>query len=167
MGERFFVIEGLSLKYDGLFSISELYKLIDEWFQRHGYEKVEKRNAEQVLETGKNIELVIEPEKFVSDYLKFTIRLKILVEDAKEVRIEQDGIKKNMNKGAVDIGFQGFLITDWEGRWEQKPSYFFWRTIFDKFVFKSHIKEYEGKLATDVHQLHNELKAFLNLYRAR
>ena len=63
MSEREVVIDKMRMGYEGLFDVSELYKLIDGWLREKGYDKREKRMAEKVTEGGKFIEWEIEPWK--------------------------------------------------------------------------------------------------------
>ena len=59
----------------------------------------------------------------------------------------------------------GYLDTDYEDRWESKPFYFFIRTLFDKFVYRTYSTQYEELLVENCLQLHSTMKAFLNLYQ--
>ena len=165
MTEKKIVIDKLRLSYEGLFSVVELYKIIDTFLREKGYDKRERVHQERVLPEGKYIELEIEPWKKYTDYVKSEIRTRIIMKDVKEVEIERDKMKVRLNQGKVQFVFDGYLTTDYEGRWEQKPIFFFLRTIFDKYVYKIYTGKYEGQVIEDVNQLHARIKAFLNLYR--
>ena len=165
MVETQIIVDGLNLEYDGLFSARELYMLIDKFFKDHMYDKREVSNMEKVEAHGKFIEIEFQPYRKMSDYVKFIIRIKLSMRDVKEVEIEKDGHKLKVNKGKVRFIFDGFLETDYEGRWEGKPMYVFVRTVFNKFVYKVYTARFEEMLTQDVDTLYNEIKAFLNLYR--
>lgn len=165
MAERQIIVDHMRLKYEGLFDVTQLYTMINEWFREKGYDKKERKNVESVLPTGKYIELEIEPWKKITDYAKFVIKLRIVMNDVKEVEVVRDGSKVKLNQGSVQIVFDGFLETDYEGRWEQKPTFFFLRTLFDKFVFKPYTERFKEKLIDEVNQLYSNVKGFLNLYR--
>ena len=81
------------------------------------------------------------------------------------VKVEHDGKRYKMQNGRVTITFDGYLDTDYEDRWEQKPFYFFLRTIFDKWIYRTYSTEYEELLIENVTQLQQAIKSFLNLYR--
>lgn len=165
MAERQIIVDHMRLGYEGLFDVTQLYTMINEWFREKGYDKKEKKNLESVTPTGKYIELELEPWKKITDYAKFVIKLRILMKDIKEVEIMRDGIKAKINQGSITIVFDGYLETDYENRWEQKPTFFFLRTLFDKFVFKPYTERFKARLIDEVNQLHTNVKAFLNLYR--
>ena len=165
MVEQRLIIDHLRLSYEGLFSVTELYQLIDTFFREKGFDKKEMRNIEMVKPDGKYIEVELQPWKKITDYARHIIRVEMKCFNIKEVEIEKDGRKIKMNSGRVNFIFDGYLQTDWENKWEMKPMYFFIRTMFDKFLYKSYTNLYEGLLVENVNQLHQTIKGFLNLYR--
>ena len=164
MAERRLVVDHMRLKYEGLFDLFEFYKLIDNWFREKAFDKREIRNQEHVRQDGKYVELVLMPWKKISDYARHVIRIELRVFNLKEVVVERDGNRVKVNQGKVDIILDGYLDTDHEDRWEQKPFYFFMRTLFDKFVYRTYSTQYEELLVENVSQLHTLMKSFLNLY---
>jgi len=165
MAERRLVIDHMRLKYEGLFDLHELYKLIDNWLREKAFDKRELRNQEHVKPDGKYVELILMPWKKITDYARHVIRIEIKVFNLTEVVVERDGQRVKMNQGRVDILFDAYLDTDYEDRWEQKPFYFFMRTIFDKFIYRTYSTQFEELLVENVHQLHTAIKSFLNLYQ--
>jgi len=165
MAEREIIVDHMRLIYEGLFDVTQLYTMIQEWFREKGYDKKERKNYENVTPTGKYIELELEPWKKITDYAMFVIKLRIIMKDVKDVEVEKDGAKVKLNQGHITIVFDGFLQTDYESRWEGKPMMFFLRTLFDKFVFKPYTERFKGKLLDEVNDLHSQVKGFLNLYR--
>lgn len=165
MAERDYIVDKLSLTYEGLFSVKDLYKMIDEWFRWKGYDKREKKNIEIINPEGKYIELVLEPWKKVTDYAKNVIGIRIQMFDIKEVEVEKDNTKIKLNQGKVHFVFDGILETDYEARWEGKPIFYFLRTVFDKYFYKPFTQGFQAGVAADVKDLHGQIKAFLNLYR--
>ena len=57
MSEKKLVIDQLKLTYEGIFDLNGLYRMIDSWFYEKGYDRWELKNYEQVLPTGKDIEI--------------------------------------------------------------------------------------------------------------
>ena len=164
MGERRLVVDHLRVKYEGLFDLFELYKLIDSWLREKAFDKREVRNQEHVRQDGKYVELVLMPWKKISDYARHVVRMEIRAFKLKEVIVTMDGRKVKMNKARLDIIIDAYLDTDYEGRYETKPFYFFIRTIFDKFVYRTYSTQFEELLVENVSQLHSTIKSFLNLY---
>lgn len=165
MSEKRLIIDQLRLNYSGIFNLHELYKMIDGWLYEKGYDKYEKKNEEQVLETGRKIEIEIRPWKKTTDYAKNEIRLRLFVDNMTDIDVDRDGRKIKMHKGDIQMIFDAFLETDYEHRWENKPMYYFFRTIIDKYVFKIYTEKFVGNLVADVRDLHSRIKSFLNLYK--
>ena len=165
MPEQKLVVEGIEVGYEGIFNIKEIYKIIDDWVKDYDYDKVEKVSTEYVRPEGKYVELILEPEKKVSDFVKNIIKVKIIARNLKDVEIEQDGMKKSMQEGNMLITFTGVLETDYEGKWEQKASIFFLRVLVDKYIYKFYTDKFESGLARDVNELSTQVKSFLNLYK--
>lgn len=165
MAEQRIVVDHLNINYTGIFNITELYQLIDNFIREKGFDKRELRNQEHVTPEGKYIELELQPWKKVSDYVRHQLRVLIRMIKVKEVTIEIDGKRRKMHKGKVIIIIDGIMYTDFEGRWEQRPFYFFLRTIFDKFIYRSYTGQFEDLLVENCGQLYNTAKAYLNMHR--
>ena len=165
MPERKIVIEELGVNYEGIMNIMDVYKLIDDWLQGNNYDKLELFTTEYVKPEGKYIELVLEPDKKVSDYVKNIIKVRLVAKNVKDVDVEEEGKKRKMQEGTLSIVFTGLLETDYEGRWEQKATIFFLRVLVDKYIYKFYTDRFENALAKDVKDLANQVKSFLNLYR--
>jgi len=165
MVERRLIVDNLTLSYKGIFKAGELYKLIDAYFRERAYTKHELRNYEHSYKEGKQIEVVKEPYRKITDYAKYVIRITLVMTEVKEVEVDKDKVKVRMNQGNIDVQFDGFLEMDYEHRWEKKPIFYFLRAIFDQFVFKVHTEKFESGLKDEVYDLHEQVKSFLNLYR--
>ena len=165
MAERVLVVDHLKLNYEGIFNVTELYQIVDTYLRDKGFDKKEVRNMEIIRPEGKYIEIELEPWKKITDYAKHVLKIRIRMLHVKEIKVQRENYTVKLNKGRVNITFDGFLETDYEHRWEQKPFYFFLRTMFDKFVYPGYTRQWEGILKENVYQLHSTLKTFLNLYR--
>ncbi|MCX6709494.1 MAG: hypothetical protein NTV63_00880 [Candidatus Woesearchaeota archaeon] len=165
MSEKAPVVENLSLSYSGLFNAKELYSTINSWFKEKGYDRREIKNEEHVYPQGKFIDIELQPYKKVSDYAKIVIRIQLTMKDVKDVDIEKEKHKLRLNQGRVDFTFDSYLETDYESRWEQTPFYFLLRTIYDKFIYRSYTRRFEEKASSDLKELYEEIKSFLNMAR--
>jgi len=159
------IIEKRKIVYEGLFSMPELYKLLDAYFEELGYDKSERRMTESIREGGKFIEYKIEPYRKQTDYLQYRIFIKIVGEDIKEVEVEKDNRKIRLNKGKVILIFDAYLDSDYEGMWEGKPVYFFLRVLYNKFIMASHMTKHADEVKKHCLDLMDNIKSFLNLYR--
>ena len=165
MAERRLVVDHMKLVYEGLFDLHELYSLINQWLKDKGFDTREQRNQEHVKAGGKFIELELLPWKKITDYARHVIRVNVRIRNLKDVVVEEDEKHVKLNKASVNITMDGYLDTDYEGRWESKPFYFFIRTLFDKYVYRTYSTQYEELLVENCLQLHGTIKAFLNMYQ--
>lgn len=165
MAERRIVVDNLMLQYEGLFDVKELFLMIDKWLRQKAYDKMEKRNHEHVLKEGKYIEIELEPWKKVTDYAKIVINMYIHMYNIKDIMVKKDNQDIKMNTGKIKIRFIGYLVTDYEHKWEGKPVWWFLRTVMDRWVYKVSADKYEAAVAENVKHLYQNVKAFLNLYR--
>ena len=165
MVETEVVVDQLRLTYEGLFSVKEVYKMMAEWLEEKGYDQKEVKNIESVTPDGKYIEIEIQPWKKFTDYIKSMIRVRMVFSEIKEVEVEKDGVKVKLNQGKAHFVIDGYLQTDYESRWEEKPMFILVRTLFDKYFYQPFMTGYRGHLKENVMDLHGRLKGFLNLYR--
>jgi len=165
MAEKKLVIDQLKLTYEGIFDLNGVYRTIDAWFYEKGYDKYEKKNYEQVLPTGRDIEIELLPWKKTTDYFKNIIRVRMRFVNVKDVEVEKHGVKLKLQQGRIMMIFDAYLESDYEHRWDQKPMFFFIRTIFDKYIFRNYFKQAEKWLVNDLYQLHGRIQQFLNIYR--
>ncbi len=165
MSEKKLVIDQMKLTFEGIFDLNGLYRTIDAWFYEKNYDKFEKKNFEQIMPTGKDIEIEILPWKKTTDYFKNVIKIRMRFTGIKDVEIEKEGVKLRLNQGRIMMIFDGYLISDYDQKWEDKPLFFLIRTLFDKYVFKPYFNKFEKWLINDVYDIHGRIQRFLNLYR--
>lgn len=165
MSEKKLVIDQLKLTYSGLFDLNGLYRIMDEWFYEKNYDRWELKNYEFVLPAGKVIEIELLPWKKTTEYFKNTIRIRLKCSEVKDVEIEKEGVMIKVNRGHVQMIIDGYLESDYEGWWEERPMLYFIRTLFDKYIFKRHFMQYEKWLVNDVYDIHGRIQRFLNLYK--
>jgi len=166
MPERRPVVQGLRVKYSGLFKSKELWKTMDSFLADNGFgDRVELTNDEVVKKDKKDVYVKYKPYKKVSDYVKIEFIIEYSLSNLVKKTVTKDGHKINLEQGDVDININGFINTDYEGRWENTPQSFFIRTIIDKFIFKTYTGKYEGEIKSLCYELKSEIESFLNIHR--
>ncbi len=165
MAERKKVVDNLEIVYEGLFNAKDLFSIINQWFKEHNYEKREEMHTEKVRADSKYIEFELFPWRTITDYAKFEIQIRAKLKDLKEVVVEKAGVRVKMMQGRVHIILDGYLTTDVEGKWDQKPIWFFLSQLMDKYIFRIHTSNWEGQLKGEVTSIHSTIKSFLNLHR--
>ncbi|MBW2973417.1 hypothetical protein KY346_03415 [Candidatus Woesearchaeota archaeon] len=165
MSEKTTITGKEQIRYDGLFSVKELYKLIEDWVNSKGYMPVETSIEESVTKEGKVITAKLEPFKKLTDYAKAVIKIDIMISDCKEVEVKRAGKKQKLNKGTVLIEIQSIMETDYEHRWEMKPWLYVLRTVFEKYIYTPFLSGFKKAIREDTDHLKDQIKAYLNLYK--
>ena len=165
MTERLIVLDHLKFNYEGIFNLPEFYNLISGFFFEKGYDWNEKINQELVTPEGKQIRWVFEPWKNVSDYYQIIARVRVNCSDVKEVDVEQEGRTLRLNQGVIFITFDGFVKSDRHGKWESKPMYWLINILAQKYFYKEHFTKNEDWIKSDIDDLHNKIKTYLNVFK--
>ncbi len=153
---------GMSVNYKGIFSYNDLIVMIESFFKKKGYTRFMISHKEENKKKGRHINIRMRPFRKVKAN-KLEIQIWITVSDLVDVKKKVDGINIKLNKGKVNIVLDCFVIEDMRGKWEARAEYTFIRTIFDKFLFKSKSKDFEGMVKSDATELRDELHSFLNM----
>jgi hypothetical protein len=165
MPEVKIVVDGIRFTYSGLFDIDEFFKEIDKWQDDNGFEREIKKKLQHVSAEGKRMEYNYEMWKRITDYVRPTIRLKVLFRDVVDIDVEREGTKRNMQKGHVLVLIDGFLVTDTHERWWQKPWYVFTRTVYEKLFWKYWQGRHDGAVSSASYSLYNKLFAYFKRYK--
>lgn len=162
--QRTFLVDKHRMQYEGIFIIQDLYQLIDEYFEEKGYDKRESKNAEVVRDDGvRFIDLQFEPWKKVTDYAKVAIKVRVIMDNVRDIEIEKDGVKVHAHQGDIKFLFDVYVDTDYEDRWGSKPIYAVIRVLFDKYFFKRYTQQYYAEAMDDYKMLVYQIKVFLNM----
>ena len=165
MPERYLIVDRLKLSYEGLFNADELYSLISQFFYEKGWDWYEKMNQTVVTPSGKHIRMVFEPWKNVSDYHKLAVAIKLNIVDLKGLEVQHEGKSIRTNQGIVRMIFDGYVISDRKGKWAHKPLYWFMGILFEKYFFRHHYQKAEAWIKSDVEDLHQKIKSYLNSFK--
>lgn len=165
MAQRDYVAQAIKLKHKAIFNLDELYKLMYRWFDFNGYFQQETEYRDSDEEGGKHLEIRWYAEKKVDDYIKFAIEPSFIVIGLTKVEVEREGgIKAATNKGEVEIRFDAYIVKDYDDKWTGPVSRLF-REIYDRFIIKKRLEDYEALLQTELYKLIDNIKAFLNVHR--
>jgi len=166
MPEHEIVVDQERISYEGIFSVAEVYRLIDEWILDKDYNKQEPKHVETAKPEGKFVDVTLAPFKNLTDYANSFLKIQLQFSNIKDVTIETtEGTKQKLNQGKVLITITGILETDYEDRWESKPIFLFIRTLYDKYIFKTFTGGFQKQVEDDVNQLKEMLSGYLNLHR--
>lgn len=163
MTEEYYVARDKQIKYEGYFSVAELYYIIDDFLRRYGYAKVEKVHDVRVYKSHREIELHLEPERHASDYVKDVLEISISFRDLIDVAIKDKDITKPVQSGKIRVKISALQITNKDNMWGTKPGQYLMRAIIDKFIYPGFLGESKDELKAHAELLLKEISAYLNI----
>ena len=151
-------------KFSGLFEFKETYNFMYNWLSDYGYFLIEEKTyTEKIKPEGKEVEIIWNARKKVSDYFRFYLNIRWLVTGMTSVEVEKGGNKYKMNKGSVEIKITGYLEKDYEHRWETTGLTKFLRGVYDRYVIRARIEDYMKKIMEEIDELVASTKSYLEL----
>jgi len=163
MGEKQFVSKGQSVSFEGVFSLKGLYRTIDEYFHRLGYDKYEGKALEAVNKGGKYSVVELEYNRKLNDYVDSRHKVVIEAENMVPVDIKKGDTRQRMQKGRVSVTMDSIMETDYELRWEGKPFYYLMRLIWERYVWAPMSLNFKSEIKNVISHFFAEVKAYLNL----
>jgi len=163
MAEKRIAVETTTISYSGILDVNNLYNYIDNYTNERGWDKMDFMHDIKNHETTRDILIDMRPEKTISDYVKFKLKIVAKFSNITDIEVTVDGKKVNVQKGSVKISYTGIIITDYEGDWKSTAWWQFMKTLYDKYVFKLHESEYDANLKSEIFNMKHEISAYLNL----
>jgi len=159
------VVDHLKMDYEGPFDYNDLVTLIQRFIFERGFDSKLEKDFEQNTPAGKQMEWQDAHWKRITDYMKYIIRVRILVSNYTKVDAVKDNKKVKVGNGKVIIFFDGIMELDYFGKWDSRPIFLFLRVLFDKFIYRHYTERFEQRLAYDMNHLYHTVESFFNLYR--
>lgn len=160
MAEKDEVFSG-KVKNSGIFDFKELYRFCYVWLVDKEYQVIEKEYTEKLGATGKEVVIKWSANRKISDYFRYVINTEWRILGMKDAEVEINGEKVTLNKGNTEIKAKAILIKDFEHRWENSGFLKFLRGVYDRYIIRGRISDYEDKLLEEVDEYLAEIKAFL------
>lgn len=157
MSEKDKLLSGIKIKNDSIFSLDELYKMMYRWFENKGFQFAETEYRKHG--TGDYLEIMWYAEKPLDAYAKVTIEIAIMVLGLEKVEIEIEGVKSKSNKCGVEMKIDVNLIRDYQDKFGPKI-----RKLYETFIIKKRLDDYEHTVLDAGNSLISEIKSFLKLH---
>lgn len=165
MAERTIVVDHLKYSYEGLFNAGEVFAIISSWFYERNWDWIESLNEEQVTPEGKQIRILLYPWKSEAESYRFTMKIKLHMLDVKDVEVEHEGQVLKLNQGLIRMTFDAHVWTDRREEWTEHPLGWFIHIMMHRYFFKNHMKKYKDWIKSDVDEILNHVKSYLNKYK--
>ena len=161
------VVELMVRQKAGLFDFKELYAFMWRWLESEGYDTDEKEYTEKIKPGGKEVFIEWRARRRISDYFRFYLKVLYAVIGITEVEVSRNGTKFRLNRGEIRVDIIAYLEKDYESRWETSPTAKFLRGVYDRYIIRGRVLQYELKVRDEALNLSEQVKAFLALEARR
>ena len=165
MGHVKIIVDHDKIEYSGPVDLTDLFRMIENFLWERGFDKRQDKDFEHHTQNGKFIEWQVSPWKWISDYARYIVKIRILGYDLLKAEVVHEHKKTKIDNGRIIIVIDGFVEYDLVSRWEQNPFFHFLRSLYDNFIFKVYTERFEHMLVNDINHLHEHIERLLNLYR--
>lgn len=162
MPEKDQVFKG-KIKQTGIFDFKDFYSFTYDWLITEDYDVIEKTYNEKVLGESKDLEIEWDATRKISDYFKFNIKVRWKILGMKKTKVKKGDKEISMDTGQVELSFTAVLIKDYEGRWDDNPFSKFLRGVYDRYIIRHRINQYEIKLLRELDEFIAQCKSFLSI----
>lgn len=149
------------LKQVANFTFKDTYSFIYDHLSDEGWEVHEDLFREKTLgENLKeyNVNWVMKKNK--SSYFQYEIKIGWILLAIKDVKVNVDGKEVKMQNGTLELNFEATLIKDRQDRWKSGFMKSL-REIYDNFIIRATIEDYEVELFEKVNELIAVVKTYL------
>ncbi len=166
MGEaRVYLFEDIKIKQDSIFDFDELYKRLFSWFEVSDYDFHEKAYEKHDMGNGvDNLKIYWIATKEIDKYVKFVIEMNFFLIGLQKAEIEKEGVKIKTNKGTMEIRLSAYLIKDYDDKLKKRVGDY-GRKVYEKFMIRHRLDDYEVRLSKETHLLMDEVKSFVAMHQ--
>jgi hypothetical protein len=152
------------VKHGGIGDLKAAYKYAYGWLNEQNYTIIEDEYSEKSSGDAKELIIKWTASRKLTDYFKILLKIKWKVLNLKEIEVEIEGKKRNMNKySEIELEIVGVLEKDYSNKWEGSAFNKFIRDIYNKFVIPQRIEQKEDQVKKEVQEFKEEMKAFFEL----
>lgn len=152
------------VSYNGIFSFKDFYSFCYSWLtEETGLGLSEGKYSEKLAGDIKNIDIEWSGSKNITDYFKSKVSITFSIKGLAQIKVKKDGVEVDSNKGSVEIKVKGVIIKDYQGKFEMTGFRKFLRSIYEKYVIPSSVKEFKGRIADDCDEFLGQAKSYLDL----
>ena len=145
-----------TVSFTGIFDLREVYKIMKARFISLNYDLTEITYDNTVKEkTSATVKW--QTWKKVDDYSQRMMKILMKLTNDRDVLKN----KKQMVDGSVSVTIEGFLIQDYDNRWERNIALTLMRSMYDKFIAKDKYAKYSEEVKDDANIILDDVQSFL------
>lgn len=158
MSEINYVVDKLEVKFEGIFSLDDLYNTLKEFLEQSRYTVTEKAFEEKTKES-----LVVKWKsvKIMDEYTQFVIKSTIKC-NGELIEVK----KKQLYQGSLTLTLKSQIEKDFQDIWVG-PVKRFIRGVYDKFIASQNFERLEHELKDDTFAVAEKARHYLNMKKFR
>ncbi|MFH0936420.1 MAG: hypothetical protein V1815_01935 [Candidatus Woesearchaeota archaeon] len=155
-----------TIHYNGILNFDKIHSDLRKWFSSHKYFFKEKNMTTKETGYGKEeVEFEWEAFRKVDDYVKFYIEVHFKVHRLVNVLVEENGKKIKKQRGEFFIRFKAYFKKNYNATFSKQPISEFARQLYEKYLIKRRLLNYEGKLWVETNDLIDHAKDILHVLK--
>ena len=110
---------GIKIKWGRPTDLKELYRQMKIWLEDNGFAQeatLEKKYVEMIKPSGKDIFILWEAGKDVSDYFSYKIIIQFLLVAANEIEVQEGALKRKLMRGTLEVDIIAYV--EYGKNWE-------------------------------------------------
>ncbi len=148
---------GILIFKKGEFDAKLYYSTLKSWFDKRMYTFTERENTEKYRAHGNELNIKLDGDKKIDDFVEFHIETFALVREYKK--------RGNKHVGDVKINVVAYLELDYRNQWQDTPFKRLLFHLYTNFLIKAKIKHYyETNLYLEMMECIGEMKEIMGLY---
>ncbi|MEK6841183.1 MAG: hypothetical protein AABW57_02275 [Nanoarchaeota archaeon] len=152
---------GIKIKWGRPTDLKELYRQMKIWLEDNGFAQeatLEKKYVEMIKPSGKDIFILWEAGKDVSDYFSYKIIIQFLLVAANEIEVQEGALKRKLMRGTLEVDIIAYV--EYGKNWENLGAL---NKIYKKLIAKSRLEDYSKDLYDKVYKFQKFIKDFIGL----
>lgn len=147
-------------KYRGTFDQKKLMQGIQQWFVDNGY----KFHAAKYKIKASEAEYEANGEREITEFVKYWISIHMWIRDLFDVEVIQDGEKKKMQEGYIQLDISGKLEFDYTERFGGSKFTQWLYNFYHKYVIRQTIKDvWEDDIILKMQELESHIKDLIGV----
>ena len=145
-----------TVSHTGIFNLAEVYKLLKDRFVNLNYD-LQEITYDNTIKEKTSANLKWQAWKKVDDYSQRM--MKIIIKLSKDNDVIKN--KKQLVDGSISITIEGFLIQDYDEKWERSIILTLARSMYDRFIAKDKYDKYSEEVKDDANMVLDDMQSFL------
>lgn len=160
MADKEYIAKGVTIRWNGVFDLEEIYKKSKDYFDMKVMNFKEEKYVEKIKGGGKQLEIKWKATKKVSDYFKQVFEIGILVLGMTKIEVEKDDRKLILEKGEIEFQVDVYLVKNANDKFEEGS---FYKKIYE-YVYRKRIEGYKIDLYNSAYGLVEEIKKLMEIH---